>query len=132
MTNLRDTMITDEGLKHLAGLTSLEELDISGTRVTEKGIEALRKMTLLPARRLETSTAAARRKGRLQEGADADVVAFDPAVITDRATYRAPSEPSVGVRFLLVAGTLVVDGGRIVEGVAPGRGLTCDRGTPSR
>ncbi len=95
-------------------------------------MDALRKMTLLPARRLETAVAAARRKGRLQEGADADVVAFDPAVIADRATYRAPSEPSVGVRFLLVAGTLVVDGGRIVEGVAPGRGLTSDRGTPAR
>jgi N-acyl-D-aspartate/D-glutamate deacylase len=95
-------------------------------------MDALRKMTLLPARRLETATAAARRKGRLQEGADADVVVFDAASIADRATYRAPAEPSVGVRFLLVAGALVVDGGRIVEGVAPGRGLTSDRGTPAR
>jgi N-acyl-D-aspartate/D-glutamate deacylase len=94
-------------------------------------MDALRKMSLLPARRLESATAAARRKGRLQEGADADVVVFDPASIADRATYRAPSEPSVGVRFLLVAGTLVVDGGRIVEGVAPGRGLTRERGTPA-
>ena len=92
-------------------------------------MDALRKMTLLPARRLETATAAARRKGRLQEGADADVVVFDAASIADRATYRSPAEPSVGVRFLLVAGTLVVDGGRVVDGVAPGRGLTCDRGT---
>jgi N-acyl-D-aspartate/D-glutamate deacylase len=95
-------------------------------------MDALRKMTLLPARRLETATAAARRKGRLQEGADADVVVFDPASIAARATYRAPAEPSVGVRFLLVAGALVVDGGRIVDGVAPGRGLTSDRGTPAR
>jgi N-acyl-D-aspartate/D-glutamate deacylase len=90
-------------------------------------MDALRKMTLLPARRLETATVAARRKGRLQEGADADLVVFDPAAISDRATYRSPAEPSVGVRFLLVAGTLVVDGGRIVEGVAPGRGLASDR-----
>jgi len=95
-------------------------------------MDALRKMTLLPAGRLETATAAARRKGRLQEGADADVVVFDAASIADRATYRSPAEPSVGVRFLLVAGTLVVDGGGVVDGVAPGRGLTCDRGTPAR
>ena len=95
-------------------------------------MDALRKMTLLPARRLETATAAARRKGRLQEGADADVVVFDAASIADRATYRSPAEPSVGVRFLLVAGTLVVDAGRIVDGVVPGRGLTSDRGTPAR
>jgi N-acyl-D-aspartate/D-glutamate deacylase len=90
-------------------------------------MDALRKMTLMPARRLETATAAARRKGRLQEGADADVVVFDPATIADRATYRAPAEPSVGVRFLLVSGTLVVEDGRVVEGVFPGRPLVSDR-----
>jgi N-acyl-D-aspartate/D-glutamate deacylase len=90
-------------------------------------MDALRKMTLMPARRLETATAAARRKGRLQEGADADVVVFDPATIADRATYRAPAEPSVGVRYLLVSGTPVVDDGRVVEGVFPGRALVSDR-----
>jgi N-acyl-D-aspartate/D-glutamate deacylase len=90
-------------------------------------MDALRKMTLMPARRLETATAAARRKGRLQEGTDADVVVFDPATIADRATYRAPAEPSVGVRYLLVSGTPVVDDGRVVEGVFPGRALVSDR-----
>jgi len=91
-------------------------------------MDALRKMTLMPARRLETATAAARRKGRLQEGADADVVVFDPATVADRATYKTPAVPSVGVRFLLVSGTPVVEGGRVVEGVAPGRALVGDRG----
>jgi N-acyl-D-aspartate/D-glutamate deacylase len=90
-------------------------------------MDVLRKATLMPARRLETSTAAARRKGRLQEGADADVVVFDPATIADRATYRAPAEASVGVRFLLVSGTLVVDAGRVVEGVFPGKPLVGER-----
>jgi N-acyl-D-aspartate/D-glutamate deacylase len=90
-------------------------------------MDALRKMTLMPARRLETATAAARRKGRLQEGADADVVVFDPAAIADRATYRSPAEPSVGMRFVLVSGTLVVDGGKVVDGVLPGRALVGDR-----
>lgn len=91
-------------------------------------MDALRKMTLMPARRLETATAAARRKGRLQEGADADVVVFDPATVADRASYKTPAVPSVGVRFLLVSGTPVVEGGRVVEGVAPGRALVGDRG----
>jgi N-acyl-D-aspartate/D-glutamate deacylase len=86
-------------------------------------MDALRKMSLMPAQRLERSTAAARRKGRLQEDADADVVVFDPQKVTDRATYRAPREPSVGVRYLLVAGTVVVDDGRVVPGAAPGRAL---------
>lgn len=86
-------------------------------------MDALRKMSLMPAQRLERSTPAARRKGRLQEGADADVVVFDPATIADRATFTKPTEPSVGVKYLLVAGTVLVDAGRILPGVAPGRPL---------
>ena len=73
------------------------------------------------------ATAAARRKGRVQEGADADLVVFDPGnTIEDKATYRAAGAPSVGVRYLLADGTLVVAEGRIVEGVAPGRPLSSD------
>jgi N-acyl-D-aspartate/D-glutamate deacylase len=86
-------------------------------------MDALGKMTLLPAQMLERSTPAARKKGRLQEGADADVVVFDPATIADRATFQSPMEPSVGVRYLVVGGTLLVDQGRIVGGVFPGRAI---------
>ncbi|HEX7501259.1 MAG TPA: amidohydrolase family protein, partial [Polyangia bacterium] len=67
-------------------------------------MEALRKMTLMPAQMLERSTPAARRMGRLQEGADADVVIFDPQTITDRSTFEKPMEPSAGVHYLLVGG----------------------------
>ena len=95
--------------------------------VREKGtitlMVALRKMSLMPAQMLERSTAAASRKGRLQEGADADIVVFDAATISDRATFQKPMEPSAGVRYLLVAGTVVVDEGRIVPDVFPGRAL---------
>lgn len=90
-------------------------------------MDALRKMSLMPAQRLEGSTPAARGKGRLQEGADADVVVFDPETIADRATYAKATEPSVGVKYLLVAGIVVVDAGRIVPGVAPGRALVSGR-----
>lgn len=86
-------------------------------------MDALRKMSLMPAEMLERSTPAARQKGRLQEGADADIVVFDPATIRDRATFQKPMEPSVGVRYLLVGGTLLVDQGRIVPNVFPGRPL---------
>jgi len=95
--------------------------------VREKGtitlMDALRKMTLMPAEMLERSTAAARKKGRLQESADADIVVFDAAAISDRSTYEKPMEPSVGVRYLVVGGTLVVDEGKIVPEVFPGRAL---------
>jgi amidohydrolase family protein len=95
--------------------------------VREKGtitlMDALRKMSLMPAEMLERSTPAARAKGRLQEGADADIVVFDPATISDRATFQKPMEPSVGVRYLLVAGTVLVNEGAIVPDVFPGHAL---------
>jgi len=95
--------------------------------VREKGtltlMDALRKMTLMPAEMLERSTPAARQKGRLQEGADADIVVFDPDTITDRSTFQKPMEPSVGVHYLLVGGTAVVDDGKIVPDAFPGRAL---------
>ncbi len=95
--------------------------------VREKGtislMDALRKMSLMPAEMLERSTPDARQKGRLQEGADADIVIFDAATISDRSTFEKPMEPSVGVRYLLVGGTLVVDEGKLVPNVFPGRAL---------
>lgn len=95
--------------------------------VRERGsltlMDALRKMSLMPAQRLERSTPAARRLGRLQEGADADVIVFDEATVGDRATFQKPREPSVGMKYVLVGGTLVIDDGKTVEGVFPGRAI---------
>ncbi len=86
-------------------------------------MEALRKMTLMPAQMLERSTPTARRKGRLQEGADADIVVFDPQTIRDRSTFEKPMETSVGVHELLVGGSLVIDDGKLVPDVYPGRAI---------
>jgi len=81
-------------------------------------MDALRKMSLLPAERLGIQT-----KGRLQIGADADIAVFDPDRVTDRATFESPAQYSEGIPFVLVNGTLVVRDGKLVEGAAPGRGL---------
>lgn len=86
-------------------------------------MEALRKMSIMPAQMLERSTPAGRQKGRLQEGADADIVVFDPQTIADRATFEHPMEPSVGVHYLVVAGALLVDDGKIVPNTFPGQAL---------
>jgi hypothetical protein len=95
--------------------------------VREKGtvtlMDAIRKMSFMPAQMLERSTPMGRQKGRLQEGADADIVVFDAAIISDRATFEKPMEPSVGVRYLVVGGTLVVNEGKIVPEVLPGRAI---------
>jgi hypothetical protein len=86
-------------------------------------MEAMNKMTLMPAQMLERSTPAAKRKGRLQEGADADIVIFDPQTIADRSTFAKPMELSVGVHYLLVAGTPVIDEEKLVENAFPGQAL---------
>ena len=86
-------------------------------------MEALRKMTLMPAQMLERSTPAARQKGRMQEGADADIVIFDPQTIADRSTFEKPMEPSIGVHYLLIGGTVLIEEGKLVPDVFPGRAL---------
>jgi N-acyl-D-aspartate/D-glutamate deacylase len=95
--------------------------------VREKGtitlMDAIRKMSLMPAEMLERSTPAARQKGRLQEGADADIVVFDAGTITDRSTFEKPMEPSAGVRYLMVGGRVVVEEGKLVPDVFPGRAI---------
>jgi N-acyl-D-aspartate/D-glutamate deacylase len=83
-------------------------------------MDAIRKMSLMPAQRLEKASVSARRKGRIQEGADADIVVFDPATVTDRATYEHPNERSTGMRYVLVNGVPVIDKGVLVQGVYPG------------
>jgi len=86
-------------------------------------MDAIRKMSLMPAQVLEKSTPAGHARGRLQEGADADVVAFDPATITDRSTYKAPMEPSTGMQFVIVNGTVLIDQGKMMSDVYPGKAL---------
>jgi N-acyl-D-aspartate/D-glutamate deacylase len=83
--------------------------------------EALAKCSLEPARLLQDQVPALRQKGRLRTGADADVVVFDPAVITDRASYQDSTLPSAGIRHVLVNGAFVVRDGGIVAEARPGR-----------
>ncbi|HEY6270778.1 MAG TPA: amidohydrolase family protein [Terriglobales bacterium] len=90
-------------------------------------MDAIRKMSLMPAQMLERSTSSGHLKGRLEEGADADVVIFDPLTVSDRSTYQQPMAASVGVEYLLVGGVVVVDKGKLVEGVFPGKALLKDK-----
>ena len=84
-------------------------------------MDALRKASLLPAQRLEARVPRMRQKGRIRQGADADLVIFDADRIIDRATYQQPTRPSEGVRWLLVNGVAVVREGVVQEGIYPGQ-----------
>jgi N-acyl-D-aspartate/D-glutamate deacylase len=86
-------------------------------------MDALRKMTLMPAQRLEKRVPAMRDKGRLRAGADADITVFDPATVRDASTYAQPALPSLGIRHVLVNGTVVVKDGKVEAGTAVGRGI---------
>ena len=60
-------------------------------------MQAIERMTLMPAVRLERRTPAMSTKSRVKVGADADVTIFDPETVIDRATYEDASIRSAGL-----------------------------------
>ena len=83
--------------------------------------EAIRKMSLMPAQRLEAFVPAMHAKGRLQVDADADIVVFDPKTVEAGATYLDAKQYSRGFVYVIVGGVPVVRGGKLVPGVFPGK-----------
>lgn len=108
---------------------------VLGRLVREEGLltlsQAIERMSLMPARRLEARVPEMRRKGRVQGGADADLVAFDPDAVNDRATYEDPDRHSTGIFHVLIRGVPVVADGALQHGVHPGRAIRAPRGNPS-
>lgn len=107
---------------------------VLGRYVREKGVidleTAIRKMTLLPARRLENVAPHMARKGRLQVGADADIVVFDPKTIIDTATFETGPSFSEGVEYVFVNGVAVVMSGEAVPDVLPGKPIRSGKPSP--
>jgi len=98
---------------------------VLGHYVREQGalnlMDALTKMTLMPAQRLERRVPSMKKKGRIGIGADADLTIFDPQSIIDKSTFQDPAKYSEGVRFVVVNGVLIVKDGQLQPGVYPGR-----------
>jgi N-acyl-D-aspartate/D-glutamate deacylase len=83
--------------------------------------DAIEKMTLLPARRLESTAPMMRFKGRIQVGADADITIFNPNTIIDKATFEKGLAFSEGIEYVIVNGTFVLKKGKTVTDVFPGQ-----------
>lgn len=98
-----------------------------GRYVRDLGLLDLRsglaKMTIQPALRVQGMIPEMRRKGRLQRGADADIVIFDPAAIQDSATVVDPGLPSIGIEWVLVDGQVALRRGFPQRDVLAGRPL---------
>jgi N-acyl-D-amino-acid deacylase len=88
--------------------------------------EAIRKFTSLPASRLRLND-----RGVLKAGLWADIVVFDPEQITDKATFSAPKQLSVGMQWVLVNGVPVIADGASTNAL-PGRVLRGQGYQPTR
>jgi hypothetical protein len=86
--------------------------------------DALARMTLLPARRLENFAPTFKHKGRIQVGADADITVFDENAILDNATYANPYQVADGISHVLVNGVPVLRDGKLEANAYPGERLT--------
>lgn len=86
-------------------------------------MEALAKMTIMPAERLQPTAPGMWRKGRLQIGCDADITVFDPDTVIDTADFGQELTFSEGIPHVMVNGTFVVRDGGTVRGVFPGRAI---------
>lgn len=73
-------------------------------------VDALKKMTLVPAKRLGLNT-----KGEIKEGKDGDIVIFDPEKIKDNADFMNPTNSPDGIKYVILNGEIVVEDNKIIK-----------------
>jgi N-acyl-D-aspartate/D-glutamate deacylase len=120
-------MIASDGMPYAPGAhprTSGTFARVLGRYVRERAVldlpTAIRKMTLMPAQRLEPVAPQMARKGRVQVSADADLVIFDPDTIIDTADFDTGPRFSEGIHYVIVNGAVVVSEGKTVADAFPG------------
>jgi len=123
-------MVASDGMPYAAGAHPRSAGTFSrilGRYVREREVldlmEAVAKMTLHPAKRLEDVAPAMKKKGRIQVGADADVTVFDLGTVRDTADFEGDLTYAEGVVHVLVNGVFVVRDSQSVRDVFPGKPL---------
>jgi len=123
-------MIASDGMPYAPGAhprTSGTFARVLGRYVRERAVldlpTAIRKMTLMPAQRLEPVAPQMARKGRVQVSADADLVIFDPDTIIDTADFDTGPRFSEGIHYVIVNGAVVVSEGKTVADAFPGEAI---------
>lgn len=123
-------MVASDGMPYAPGAHPRSAGTFSrvlGRYVRDQGVmtlnEAIKKITLMPAERLQEVAPLMRRKGRIQIGAIADITVFDPETIIDTATFEDDLTFSEGVAHVVVDGVPVVRDGALVGDVFPGKPL---------
>ena len=121
-------MIASDGMPYAPGAHPRSAGTFSrvlGLYVREQKIlslmDALSKMTIMPARRLEAMAPLMKNKGRIRVGADADITVFDAERVVDTATFEKGLSFSAGIDHVLVHGVAVVRDGKTVPNAFPGK-----------
>lgn len=118
-----DGMWLDKGRAHPRSFGTFAR--ILGSFVRDKGVltlpQAIEKMTLQPAKRLEARVPEMADRGRIREGAVADITVFNPDTVIDVGTFEDPARAPKGIPYVLVSGVVTVRDGNLVEGAAAGK-----------
>jgi len=95
--------------------------------VRERGVmswmDAIRQASLNSALIIEDCAPGMKKKGRLQEGMDADIIVFDPETVTDTATFEEPLQLSKGMQHVIVNGTFLIRDEELDTEAMPGRAV---------
>ncbi len=123
------TMIGSDGMPYAPGAhprTAGTFSRVLGRYVREQKVislmTALKKMTIMPAKRLEAVAPKMRQKGRIQVGTDADITIFDANEIIDKADFTG-LQYSEGVKYVIINGQMVVKESKHVDGIFPGQAI---------
>ncbi len=118
-----DTIIEPGHNNHPRGAGAYSR--VFGKFVREEGVlsimDAIKKVSYFPAKRMESAAPSMHYKGRLEVGSDADITIFNPHTIIDKSTVKAPGTASEGIEYVLVNGVLVKDKNGLVNVKKPGK-----------